>query len=91
MKLTRSEIEAISIHMNACKEKLCNQGRWHEAQEYQDIVDKLDELLTESVIRCKDCKHWRANTQFCAMFSGLCTAHRMPPDGYCSEAERKEE
>lgn len=43
------------------------------------------------LIRCKDCKHWRANTQFCSVFSSLSTAHRMPPDGYCSEAERKEE
>lgn len=45
MKLTRSEVETIRIHMNAFKEKLCNQGRWNEAQEYQDIIDKLDELL----------------------------------------------
>lgn len=45
----------------------------------------------EELIRCKDCKYWSANTQFCALFSGLCTAHRMPPNGYCSEAKRKEE
>ena len=48
------------------------------------------EVEFAKVIRRKDCKYWSANTQFCAMFSGLCTAHRMPPDGYCSEAERKE-
>lgn len=48
-------------------------------------------LPIQELIRCKDCKYWSANTQFCAMFSGLCTAHRMPPNGYCSEAERKEE
>ena len=41
--------------------------------------------------RCKDCRHWKANTQLCSVFSGLCTVHRMPPDGYCSEAKRKEE
>lgn len=43
------------------------------------------------LIRCKYCKYWRMNTQFCTMFSGLCTVQRMQPDGYCSEAERKEE
>lgn len=43
------------------------------------------------LIRCKDCKHWRANTQFCSVFSGICTVQRMPPDGFCSEAERKED
>lgn len=41
--------------------------------------------------RCKDCRHWRANTQLCSVFSGLCTVHRMPPNGYCSEAKRTEE
>ena len=45
----------------------------------------------EELIRCKDCGYWSANTQLCALFSGLCTAHRMPPNGYCSEAKRKEE
>ena len=47
--------------------------------------------LREEVVRCRDCKRWRANTQFCSVFSGLCTAHRMPPNGYCSEAKREEE
>ena len=40
-KLTLDEIETISIHMNAFKENLCNQHRWKEAEEYQNIVDKL--------------------------------------------------
>lgn len=41
-----------------------------------------------NIIRCSECKHWSANTQFCAVFSEICTAHRMPPNGYCSEAEK---
>ena len=103
MKLTRSEIEAISIHMNACKEKLCNQGRWHEAQLYQDIVDKLDELLTaESVIRCKDCKHQKKQFHtdgrrkgggyyiyWCELAEGY--SHVCLDDDFCSRAERKVE
>ena len=47
MRLTCEEIEIIRIHMNAYKEKLCNQGRWNEAMEYQRIVDKLDNLYAE--------------------------------------------
>ncbi len=59
MKLTRIEIEEIRALVNACKEKLCNQGRCDEAQEYQDIVGKLDELsTTESVIPCEDCQEF---------------------------------
>jgi len=93
MKLTRSEVETIFIHMNAFKEKLLNQGRLNEAWKYQDIVDKLDGLLTaESVIRCKDCMHNR---------DGICGWHYgvSPVDGYrwvvddddfCSCGERAE-
>ena len=39
--LSDDEIETIRIHMNAFKEQLCNQGRWSEAEEYQQIVFKL--------------------------------------------------
>lgn len=47
MRLTCDEIETIRIHMNAFKEKLCNQGRWNDAMEYQRIVDKLEILYAE--------------------------------------------
>ena len=56
---------------------------------YAFEMGRFEEL--QELIRCKDCKHWRMNTQFCSVFSGIGTSHRMPPDGYCSEAERKEE
>lgn len=45
--LTEDEIKAIRIHMNAFKERLCNQHRWKEAEEYQQIVDKLDVMLPQ--------------------------------------------
>ena len=43
--LTKEEIETIRIHMNAHKETLCNQHRWKEAEEYQQIVDKLETMM----------------------------------------------
>lgn len=46
--LTEDEIKAIRIHMNAFKERLCNQHRWKEAEEYQQIVDKLDVMSPQS-------------------------------------------
>lgn len=61
-----------------------------EAKEFDEIFIGVIRKQPE-LIRCKDCRHWRANTQLCSVFSGLCTVHRMPPDGYCSEAKRKEE
>lgn len=70
----------------------CRDGRRQGAEFCLDcVIPNTPTLETVPVVRCKDCKHWRANTQFCAVFSSLSTAHRMPPDGYCSEAERKEE
>lgn len=36
------------------------------------------------IIRCKDCRYWARNTQFCGVFSSLNIAQRMPEDGFCS-------
>lgn len=40
-RLTDDDFETIRIHLNAYKEKLVNQGRWKEAQEYQRIIDRF--------------------------------------------------
>lgn len=40
-RLTDDDFETIRIHLNACKEKLCNQRRWKEAEEYQRIIDRF--------------------------------------------------
>lgn len=39
--LTDDDFETIKIHLDAYKEKLCNQGRWKEAKEYQRIYDRF--------------------------------------------------
>ena len=40
-RLTDDDFETIRIHLNAYKEKLCNQSRWEEAEEYQRIIDRF--------------------------------------------------
>ena len=40
-RLTDDDFETIRIHLNAWKEKLCNQRRWKEAEEYQRIIDRF--------------------------------------------------
>ena len=40
-RLTDDDFETIRIHLNAQKEKLCNQQRWEEAEEYQCIIDRF--------------------------------------------------
>lgn len=39
--LTKDDIETIRIHLSAIKENLCNQRRWKEAQEYEDLIKRL--------------------------------------------------
>ena len=45
-RLTDDDFETIRIHMNAYKEKLCNQQRWEEADEYQRIIDRFMAFAT---------------------------------------------
>ena len=40
-RLTDDDFETIRIHLNSYKEKLCNQKRWKEAEEYQRIIDRF--------------------------------------------------
>ena len=40
-RLSDDDFETIRIHLNAQKEKLCNQRRWEEAKEYQRIIDRF--------------------------------------------------
>lgn len=44
--LTDDDFETIRIHLNAQKEKLCNQRRWEEAEEYQRIIDRFVEFAS---------------------------------------------
>lgn len=43
----------------------------------------------ETVVRCKDCKHWRQNTEFCGRWSVGNIAQHTPPDWYCADGERR--
>lgn len=40
-ELTPDDVETIRIHLSAIKEGLCNQGRWREAQEYEDLIERF--------------------------------------------------
>ena len=40
-RLTDDDVETIRIHLNAFKENLCNQHRWKEAEEYEQLIDRF--------------------------------------------------
>ena len=106
-RLTDDDFETIRIHLNAQKEKLCNQQRWEEAEEYQRIIDRFMAFASAEPenIRCKDCKHWMP---YDWMFSEVwqsknmedypedeigcdCCDMNMRANDYCSRAERRGE
>lgn len=67
---------------------------WRVYSELYDMISSLpsaDRLQTD-IVRCKDCKYWHSNTEFCSQFSHKSAgiAQRMLPDDFCSYGERKE-
>ena len=95
-RLTDDDFETIRIHLNAHKEKLCNQRRWEEAEEYQRIIDRFMAFASAQpeIIRCKECKHWDTSWQndyapnyhYCPLVDGT-----RRDDFYCADAERRED
>lgn len=54
-----------------------------------DHFRNKDEMV---VTRCRDCKHFRENSL--SKYSGNCAhfdGHKVNPNGYCNNAERKNE
>lgn len=55
-------------------------------------VSEENGVFTKSdpLIRCKDCKYWQANTQFCTRWSAPFATQHTSPNWYCADAERKD-
>lgn len=88
-RLTDDDFETIRIHLNAYKEKLCNQRRWEEAEEYQRIIDRFMAFASAQpkVIYCQECKHFNSYFVDCNHKSGL--KHIKDGHDHCSYAERR--
>lgn len=78
-------------------EKLkCDYYKKRPVQNVKQMAERVAELeikLKDSVkvVRCKDCKHWHSNTEFCGIWSFQNIAQRTLSDDYCSRSERREE
>ena len=95
-RLTDDDFETIRIHLNAQKEKLCNQQRWEEAEEYQRIIDRFMAFASAQpeIIRCGQCKYAEAADSEDNQDGYTCQFHRGSiwfSGSYCSWAERREE
>ena len=95
-RLTDDDFETIRIHLNAQKEKLCNQQRWEEAEEYRRIIDRFMAFASAQpeIIRCGQCKYAEAADSEDNQDGYTCQFHRGSiwfSGSYCSWAERREE
>ena len=88
-RLTNDDFETIRIHLNAYKEKLCNQQRWKEAEEYQRIIDRFMAFASAQpqITHCAECRHWKhsdVRKNYCEVFDWMNTE-----EDFCSLAERR--
>lgn len=67
-RLTDDDFETIRIHLNALKERLCNQRRWKEAEDYERLINRFIFFASAKpeIIHCKNCKHRESND--CPMY-----------------------
>ena len=91
-RLTDGDFETIRIHLNAYKEKLCNQHRWKEAEEYQRIIDRFMAFASAQpeIIRCKDCKFYSPmNRETKTGICNLIMHQNFGDNWFCAGAERR--
>ena len=56
------------------------------------VIDDAPTIDAVEVVRCKDCKYWHSNTEFCDVWSRAnFIAQRTLADDYCSRGERRAE
>lgn len=103
--LTDDDFETIRIHLSAFKERLCNQRRWKEAEDYERLIDRFISFASAQpeIVRCKECKYWMPHSQLGydednETYHDYCGklipeddyyAFYRDADDYCSRAERK--
>lgn len=72
-RLTDDDFETIRIHLNAYKEKLCNQQRWEEAEEYQRIIDRFMGFASAQPYSldewCDTCKEYDSERHCCPRYN----------------------
>jgi len=86
--MTREEAVAIiKDHI----EKLSNQQRWKEAEEYQRMIDRFMAFTSAQpeIIRCKDCKHHHYESEDIPYCDRIDYGYGWKDYDFCSRAERR--
>ena len=67
-------------------------------KEQESVIEALKSDLDETlavlgeqpdIVRCRDCKYWRTNTEFCMCWSVANAAHHTNPNWFCTNGERR--
>jgi hypothetical protein len=66
-----------------------------QASVLEALKSDLDETLAvlsekPEIVRCRDCKYWRTNTEFCMRWSVANVAHHTASNWFCADGERRE-
>lgn len=75
-RLTDDDFETIRIHLSALKEELCNQHRWEEAEEYQQIINRFMSFANAQQERKKG--HWLPDNSFHYDTRHICSECKLP-------------
>ena len=65
------------------------QKGWNDA--IDTIMGETPTVDAEPVVRCKDCKFWHTEGQYCDRFGVMWEEFYTSPNDYCSWAERRED
>ena len=90
-RLTDDDFETIRIHLNAYKEKLCNQKRWKEAEEYQRIIDRFMAFASAQpeVIHCRECRHHHYESKDIPYCDRIDYGYGWKDNDFCSKGKRR--
>ena len=66
------------------------QGLWVRFRTIEKAVSEIPTIVAVEVVRCRDCKNWHSNTEFCDVWSHTNIAQRTLADDYCSYGVRED-
>ncbi len=85
-------MEELCVGLNVSIRLAFKGGEVGMKREYIVPIEHIGEIApgNKEIIRCKECKYWRQNTEFCGRWSVGNVAQHTPPDWFCADGERRE-
>lgn len=81
------DADALRENMQWC----IDHGMYDKPYDYLAEIDDAPTIDAVDVVRCRDCKYWHSNTEFCDIWSYPNVARRTLNHEYCRRGERRED